>query len=50
LKIVVPQPTYHLWKKFVWVLRINYWLDTTLLVSIFLKVYWYPNLNCLKKT
>ncbi|KAK2454000.1 hypothetical protein QL285_001607 [Trifolium repens] len=35
LKIVVPQPTYHLWKKFAWVIGLSYWFGTTLLISLF---------------
>jgi hypothetical protein len=35
LKTMVPQPTYHLWKKFVWVIGLSYWFGTTLLVSRF---------------
>jgi hypothetical protein len=32
LKIVVPQATYHLWKKFALVLGLNYWFGTAPLV------------------
>jgi hypothetical protein len=37
LKTVVPQPTYHLWKEFAWVLGLSYWFGTTLLISFFSK-------------
>jgi hypothetical protein len=37
LKSEVPQPTYQLWMKFAWMIRLSYWLATALLVSIFSK-------------
>ncbi|CAJ2662978.1 unnamed protein product [Trifolium pratense] len=39
LKIVVPQPTYHLWKKFAWVIGLSYLFGHALLVSIFSKLF-----------
>jgi hypothetical protein len=37
LKTVVPQPTYHLWKKFTWVIGLSYWFGAALLASFMSK-------------